>query len=799
MTILRIRGYLTHNEDCLSAKYANAPRAPLHPNVFEHCLRLLNVGAPLTEVKTRNREMVERLTYRDMPKTDEARIHSKYRWLLHDSDTRALYRLFNRQQGIDTRTAAHVNVHEWLDPTSSKYNKQLAEAVFHYSARVEKGSRFEVCISSQEMKEAAWKYGHRKQIIMDGTFGVCDKKLLLFIIMGIDELNSGVPLAFLLFSAPSGNNQTSSGYDYTILQRLLQNWVDTLGQKNGENFGPATCITDTDIKERKALSLVFYGIILLICRFHIRQSWKNNRIKRLGGDTPLHQDLTARARNTELALLETESFDMARNIVGAEVTTLRRLMESRPNDTATIGKAIEHMEEYFLKYWLGTEALWQSWSKQGRILASEKMQCPIEQIVTTTNHLESFNNVLKGKHLQRWKHGGRRLRVDVLIWILVHKITPAIFSQRRAEAEELHILEERWRRLPGGQEIVEKKRTQARLLRERGRKQNDSVGTPALFYLMSDKARDEAAADILAQKQISSPEFIPNESSYLFTCYSTQALEVNDLPTVYGIELRLSGKATCNCLDFMNRGGACKHLRAALLQLDHLRKTRLPTLPLVYVPRDESDALMREHNSIQKEGSPIQPGQVERAVSSAMDTLICTNDPYLTTDGLDLAAIDSPTQLQNHTPEITHNISASSEHSDASSVHDLNEDKQFQARTGVDDQTVARVLNDMESIVPKLEELSALVQEVQINEIFHARLTSCQQRLQATASQLCGTLVEADKGYVQSINGPFDQPPSTSTSTSLFPFSDISLKRTVDLLPPSPEKTQKRKKSYSHH
>ena len=77
--------------------------------------------------------------------------------------------------------------------------------MFHYQALATKDEHFEVCISTEEMKEASWWYGHKSQVILDGTFGICDKKILLFILMGVDEKKKGVPLTFLLFSAPGGN------------------------------------------------------------------------------------------------------------------------------------------------------------------------------------------------------------------------------------------------------------------------------------------------------------------------------------------------------------------------------------------------------------------------------------------------------------------------------------------------------------------------------------------------------------------------------------------------------------------
>jgi hypothetical protein len=48
-------------------------------------------------------------------------------------------------------------------------------------------------------------------------------------------------------------------------------------------------ITDTDSKERKALATVFRGIFLRICRFHLKQCWKNK----------LNHDFSAKSLDTK--------------------------------------------------------------------------------------------------------------------------------------------------------------------------------------------------------------------------------------------------------------------------------------------------------------------------------------------------------------------------------------------------------------------------------------------------------------------------------------------------------------------
>jgi len=128
----------------------------------------------------------------------------------------------------------------------------------------------------EDMREAAWKYGHGSQLIMDGTFGLCDKRMLLFILMGLDEDHKGVPLAFLLFSALAGNRQTLAGYNTDIIADLVGRWKASLGSQNGEPFIILVAITDTDLMEQGTLIRVFPNIWLLICKFHLHQCWRNH-------------------------------------------------------------------------------------------------------------------------------------------------------------------------------------------------------------------------------------------------------------------------------------------------------------------------------------------------------------------------------------------------------------------------------------------------------------------------------------------------------------------------------------------
>ncbi|KAG9013841.1 hypothetical protein FRB90_005669, partial [Tulasnella sp. 427] len=285
--ILRIVGYLNHNDACQRASMARSPPVPLHPHVYRVALQQLLVGANLYSIKTNNRKMIDQRLYHGM-EGDPSQWN--FRYLILRSDSSRLYRMLSRHHGITTKTPAEINIHLWLDPTSKQFQPTLHKA------------RFTACIASEEMEEATWKYGHQSQIILDGTFGLCDSPVLLFVVMGVDENGHGVPLCFMLFYAPTRNRQTSAGYDTEVLTDLLQNWANWLASRGGRSFEPFVAITDTDTKERGALLIVFPGIILLLCKFHLRQCWTNRRRQLLGPIEGL--DFAKQQVKSELQALE---------------------------------------------------------------------------------------------------------------------------------------------------------------------------------------------------------------------------------------------------------------------------------------------------------------------------------------------------------------------------------------------------------------------------------------------------------------------------------------------------------------
>ncbi|EJD36416.1 hypothetical protein AURDEDRAFT_130079 [Auricularia subglabra TFB-10046 SS5] len=592
--IMRVRGQFEHNTACLEADMSAIPKVPLHPSVLDEALKQLRLGATVADIQAQNLRLFRARAYPSQPADLTL---SSHRWVIMRQDMRTIYRQYAQLHGVDLREQPEVNIDEWLNPASPKFNKTLADAVFHYAARAEHSERFEACVATPEMRDAAWRYAHQKQLIFDGTFGVCDRRILLFIALGIDEKGAGVPLAFFLFSAPTGNKLSSSGYDTAVLKRLLHAWKDSLGKRDGQSFAPRAAMTDTDIRERGALVDVWEAIILLLCRFHLRQCWTNHRKPILKGDAPGFADARTAAYELENALVETTRFEDALAILAR----YRRRVKAWRSPNRQAAQKLEVHISYLDSFWL-KEDLWRSWADYGRQHAAAALGCPVAAVAPTSNHLESFNRVLKHKHLRRWQNGGRRLRLDVLLMLLTTRILPSIYDQRRFLAEQQAALNAQIARLPGGQALLDARIRAAA---------KTAPSQPVAWYNES-PTRDAAAVALLAHKQIAIDTC--DASAITLLCYSASAVTVDVAPVQYRVCLRFNGTADCSCADFRARGGACKHMRAALVRVDKLRQdlalkgTDLPATWLPYSEEEARDILVR---SLARDVAQTDPAPTE--------------------------------------------------------------------------------------------------------------------------------------------------------------------------------------------
>lgn len=223
--------------------------------------------------------------------------------------------------------------------------------------------------------------------------------------------------------------------------------------------------------------------------------------------------------------------------------------------------------------------MWASWSRKGRNDAAAVLGINIEGVLPTTNHLESFNGVLKRKHLGQWQRGGRKLRFDVLIHRLVLQILPFIYGQYRVLNSFYSWKSERFQHAAGGVMIPS----------QSPRKRTTQQNLPPLTWYQADSRRDGFAQDFVKLNRVAS---IQSGRKYELwgTCAATGANIRDPVHPRYWMTVHPSGSATCTCMDWLTRGGACKHLRAFRLLIEAWSRQGHLAVQY-YFPRSREEAL----------------------------------------------------------------------------------------------------------------------------------------------------------------------------------------------------------------
>jgi hypothetical protein len=395
--------------------------------------------------------------------------------------------------------------------------------------------------------------------------------------------------------------------------------------------------------------------------------------------------------------------------------------------------------------------------------------------------------------------------MDVLLKLLVTKIFPSIFEQRRAELNDTSIWESQMGSIPGGEALLKQRLTT-----------RSGPVTPTIAYLCPNESWDEAAAHLLSNKQIDIPSL--DDLGLAFKCHSSLALDFEKDPVSYKIRLELDQSASCECQDFLQRGGACKHIRAALLRLNDLRSRGL-NLPYIQLPSSIEDAQIlqaRRFSNMLTDGqtrsgiaSPLRT-PMECAAAAVEDELRESDDAYL---------VDPENPQPTHTEHLrAEEDSESDNESIATDAPDDGERNAFDftalrgtSKAAFDEQTITRVFYELEGAAPKLGEIGAYLKHC-------SSLKQPQDFERAFAFQrdlglLYGELNRLVTNYINTQNpvpgpGPSQHsaltvshpPPSTPPATlpAQAPgHQERSCKRTVlDIIGASPEKASKRKQSY---
>ncbi|KAF4571298.1 hypothetical protein AB1N83_013800 [Pleurotus pulmonarius] len=619
-----------------------------------------------------------------------------------------------------------------------------------------KGERLKVCISTLEMDEAAWKYGHHAQIMLDGTFGVCSSRMLLFISLAVDEEGKGVPLAFFLFSAPTGNRATHAGYNTDILEELLRKWKARLDNQSSTHaiFTPFVSITDTDTKERAALLRIWPNMCLLLCKFHLRQCWTNKRKNVLGasagGNEFWREHIVQRCRTLEIRLIESIDHQSALALIEIERQFANHLLPQAEAKKAAQG-SLDFLN-YLTTTWMPI-SLWQSWSQWGRLTAAAVMKIPVEGVIPTTNHLESFNCILKRRHIPEWLHSGHRLRFDTLIHLLVTQILPSIFSTRKANREYT-----KWLSLRFGNSITH---TSGSINLERAQ-HLQSQSSKAQAWWASDSRRDSQAANILRSGNIINMSRDIDGNTICANCYSTSGVGS------YIVKISRSGFGSCSCLDFQSRGGACKHMRALRLLIDDWVRTGQE--PVFIFPTTLSEAQNLLSHATPND-SPWLANVIPPIAASIVSNLELLQS--LANDHTIIGSIGEAESIGSDLPDAV--SSSETDGGFTSSGTQLH---------AIEHQVHCKIEHSIHQLLPGLHGLSILAEEARIPD------TEETHEFLAVLQDLCQHF-----GVISNPATDGNLPPQTNAG-GYSHWQTNHAHSQATLLPPSPERKQKRKKSH---
>ncbi|CAB5191979.1 unnamed protein product [Rhizophagus irregularis] len=212
-----------------------------------------------------------------------------------------------------------------------------------------------------------------------------------------------------------------------------------LEQERGCEFVPKVAMTDCDHKERRALIEIWPNIHLILCLFHVLQSWEN-KLKSVLGHHGGHEIVAYRKEIYQFLKNFTEKLKTVTE--STNINQAEYFLKTNPKKLLII-KGVLDFVYYIRDYWCGDLA--SGWCTYGRIIAANLLQVPLEKIPTTNNHLESFNSELKVCQLKKYQNNGHLLRFDILSVILIKNITPNILLKRNLKHELQIQLKERYK------------------------------------------------------------------------------------------------------------------------------------------------------------------------------------------------------------------------------------------------------------------------------------------------------------------------------------------------------------------
>ncbi|RIB05599.1 hypothetical protein C2G38_2219250 [Gigaspora rosea] len=332
-------------------------------------------------------------------------------------------------------------------------NSLIRNSCFHYQPRTQENDRLEIGLSTLEQRDLAWTYGHQKLLIMDGTFAICDNRILLFALVVLDKDSCS--------------------------------FIDVLGEKNSAKFFPKVVMTDINYREQQSVHQVWPGAAVIYKFFHVNKEW-NKILKQFLGANGSQQIVSYRKEMKSYirSVIQQISTMNETNHIKATVINAQKGLKSqfdgayKTNSSCQILSILEggiKFFQYLLNNWCNLTIL--GWSQAGRTNAAKLLNIDVSSIPTTNNYIELIDNHLNKESLRQLQRRGTQLRVDVLVMYLVECVTPNFMKRHKFQKQ----LEENLKSL-NGQNYVDQRYVE--LLK---------ANYKHLVYMETDKKRDPEA------------------------------------------------------------------------------------------------------------------------------------------------------------------------------------------------------------------------------------------------------------------------------------------------------------------
>ncbi|CAG8735721.1 6060_t:CDS:2, partial [Funneliformis mosseae] len=212
---------------------------------------------------------------------------------------------------------------------------------------------------------------------------------------------------------------------------------------------------------------------------------------------------------------------------------------------------------YFKKDWVNE--LMHMWTFYGRKKAADILAIDVNVMPWTTDYLEGFRRQFNSKRILRFQRKGHVLRLDALGVMLVKCITPICNIQR-----------DLWNNID---DILNRKS------QSQGEEEFEEGVIRALFdhYINTiafddlDPRKEEEANLFLINEKI---KFIEFNGQYLFVKIQCDIKNPEYVPNNKNMDyyiVCLAPFISCHCFNFLLRGGACSHIRAAIKVVNWMR------------------------------------------------------------------------------------------------------------------------------------------------------------------------------------------------------------------------------------